>query len=194
MTTRHPPASLVLFARGVIACLKTWPVLWVAVQESWGGPKSADKRTWLASEIVDAFEQQEPPPDDQYVEELVLQVMADEFDCVVEDGSGEVISRDIMLLWQESQAGKQDTILKFKEMAAKMEGKRVDAHIMSNENGVEDDGDDDEWEDESRHDDEHMVVDSQDDVPQLIDHQGNQEPDIDKDGFTLVKKKGKGQG
>src|SRR5258708_31815510 len=110
---QRPPASLVLFARGVIARLETWSILRVAVQEGWGGPKSADKRTWLASEIVDAFEQQVPPPDDQYVEEFLLQVMADEFDCIVEDGSGEAVGKDIVQISEESQSGKLDVILKF---------------------------------------------------------------------------------
>jgi pre-rRNA-processing protein TSR2 len=191
-TAQRPPAaaSLVLFARGVIARLKIWPILRIAVQESWGGPKSADKRTWLASEIVDAFEQQEPPPDDQYVEELVLQVMADEFDCVVEDGSGEEVGKDVVQLWQESRTGKQDMVLKFEELAEKMKGKRVDAQITTEEDEVDGDGDDDEWEEGESGDDEEMRLDSRDEVPQLIDRRLNKErPDVDEDGFTLVKRK-----
>ena len=66
-TQKCAPASLVAFARGVIARLAVWPVLRLAVQENWGGPKAEDKRTWLAPEIVDAFETQDPLPDDQYV-------------------------------------------------------------------------------------------------------------------------------
>ncbi|KIL67219.1 hypothetical protein M378DRAFT_191669 [Amanita muscaria Koide BX008] len=183
---QRPPASLVLFARGVIARLETWSILRVAVQEGWGGPNSAEKRTWLASEIVDAFEKQVPPPDDQYVEELLLQVMADEFDCIVEDESGEGVGKDIVQIWEESQSGKQDAILKFEESAGKLKGKKIDAQITSEEN-EEDAGDDDEWEDES--DDEGVRVDE---APQLIDHRTRNEPEVDENGFTLVKRKGRG--
>ncbi|KAF8342412.1 Pre-rRNA-processing protein TSR2-domain-containing protein, partial [Amanita rubescens] len=174
----RPPAPLVVFARGVISRLAVWPVLRVAVQENWGGPKSEDKRTWLASEIVDAFENQNPLPDDQYVEELLLQVMEDEFDCVVEDGSGEDVGRDIVKMWMESQVvdGKRDTIAKFEEMAEKMKGKKVDGE-------GEEDSDDDDWEDE---DEGQMEVDE---VPKLLDRGRKSEPEVDEDGFTLVKGK-----
>jgi pre-rRNA-processing protein TSR2 len=72
-------AISLLFARGVIARLSIWPVLQAAVDSSWGGPKSAQKRTWLASEIVDAFEASVPPgsaeqPDEEYVELTLIQV------------------------------------------------------------------------------------------------------------------------
>ncbi|KIL66528.1 hypothetical protein M378DRAFT_185916 [Amanita muscaria Koide BX008] len=170
--THRRPASLVLFASGVIACLEIWSILRIAVQEGWGGPKSADKRTWLASEIVDTFQQQASPPDDQYVEELLLQVMEDEFDCIVED--------------EKSQSGKKDAILKFEESARKLKGKRIDTQISSEEN--EDVGDDDEWEDESG--DEEMRVDE---APQLSDHCNQNEPQVDENGFVLVKRKGKGR-
>jgi len=160
------------------------------VQENWGGPKSEDKRTWLASEIVDAFENQNPLPDDQYVEELLLQVMEDEFDCVVEDGSGEDVGRHIVKMWMESQAvdGKRDTIAKFEEMAEKMKGKKVSAQITSEENevdgeGEEEDSDDDDWEDE---DEGQMEVDE---VPKRLDLGRKNEPEVDEDGFTLVKGK-----
>ncbi|KAF8623175.1 hypothetical protein AX17_007531 [Amanita inopinata Kibby_2008] len=160
------PSSSVLFARGVLARLNVWPTLRVAVQESWGGPKSADKRTWLASEIVDAFEQQVPAPDDQYVEEMLIQVMEDEFDCVVEDGSGEGVAADIVRMWAESQVGKQETVLKFEELAEKMRGKRIAAEIVTEGNEV-------------------------DEAPQLIDRGPRNQPEVDEDGFTLVKKKGR---
>lgn len=186
---KRPPAPLVIFARGVIARLAVWPILRVAVQENWGGPKSEDKRTWIASEIVDAFENQNPLPDDQYVEELLLQVMEDEFDCVVEDGSGEDVGRDVVKMWMESQAvdGKCDTIAKFEEMAEKLKGKKVSAQITSEENEVEgegeEDSDDDDWEDE---DQGQMEVDE---APKLLDRGRKNEPEVDEDGFTLVKGK-----
>ncbi|KAK2464876.1 hypothetical protein APHAL10511_002952 [Amanita phalloides] len=185
---QRPPAPLVAFARGVIARLAVWPTLRVAVQEKWGGPNSDDKRTWLASEIVDAFERENPSPDDQYVEEMLLQVMADEYDCFVEDGSGEEVGQDIVKMWMESRMGKHDTILKFQDLAEKMKGKKVAAQITVEENDVDgegnDDGDDDEWEDGSN--EGTMEVDE---APTLLGHGHKNEPEVDEDGFSLVKRK-----
>jgi pre-rRNA-processing protein TSR2 len=183
---KRPPASLVAFARGVIARLAVWPILRVAVQENWGGPKAEDKRIWLASEIVDAFETQDPPPDDQYVEEMLLQVMEDEFDCVVEDGSGEDVASDIVKMWVESQMadGKRDTIVKFEELAENLKGKKVSAQITSEENEVDGEGDDDDDDSEDEVDEGGMEVEE---VPKLLDRKN--EPEVDEDGFTLVKGK-----
>ena len=58
-----PSPSLVLFARGVIARLSIWSILTQAIAENWGGPHGLQKRTWLASIIVDAFEEH---PADQH--------------------------------------------------------------------------------------------------------------------------------
>lgn len=166
--------------------MAVWPILRVAVQENWGGPKADDKRTWLASEIVDAFETQDPPPDDQYVEEMLLQVIEDEFDCVVEDGSGEDVASDIVKMWVESQMadGKHDTIVKFEELAEKLKGKKVSAQITSEEN--EGDGDDSDDDDGDSEDEVDVEVE---DLPKLLDRGHNNEPEVDEDGFTLVKGK-----
>lgn len=188
-TQKRPPASLVAFAQGVIARLAVWPVLRVAVQENWGGPKAEDKRTWLASEIVDAFETQDPSPDDQYVEEMLLQVMEDGFDCVVEDGSGEDVASDIVKMWMESQMvdGKCDTIVKFVEFSEKLKGKKVSAQITSEVNEVDGEGDDDDdGGSEDEVDEEGMEVEE---VPKLLDRGHKNGPEVDEDGFTLVKGK-----
>lgn len=181
-----PPPSSVLFARGVIARLAIWTILRIAVQEGWGGGGAAAKRTWIASVIVDAFEEQTPTPDDQYIEEMLLQIMADEFEAVLEDDSAESVAQDIVRLWQETRIGKQDFLLKFEELADKMKGKKVDAQMVVSNEG-------EEWED----DDEGSDADDDEEAPQLLQHPPppppKNEPEVDEDGFTLVKGKGKGR-
>jgi pre-rRNA-processing protein TSR2 len=176
-----PPPSSVLFARGVIARLAIWSTLRIAVQENWGGPDAAAKRTWLASEIVDAFEEQATTPDDQYIEELLLQVMADEFEAVVEDGSAESVAKDIVQIWDETRVGRQELVRKFEELAEKTRGKKANAQekVVSDEEG--------EWEDEEGEDDD----ESDEEVPQLLQHPppAPREPEVDEDGFTMVKGK-----
>jgi len=176
-----PTPSAILFARGIIARLAIWTTLRIAIQENWGGPHGPAKRTWLASAIVDAFEDDAiPTPDEQYIEEMLVQVMEDEFETVVEDGSAESVSRDIIGLWEEIQCGKTDLVLKFEDLADKARGKRPNAQ----ERVVSDDEDDD-WEDEDDGSSENM-----EEVPELVDRSENsREPKVDEDGFTLVQSK-----
>ncbi|KAG6841807.1 hypothetical protein C0991_006691 [Blastosporella zonata] len=175
-----PPPSSVLFARGVIARLAIWYTLRIAVQEGWGGPGAAEKRTWLASVIVDTFEEQSQTPDDQYIEELLLQIMSDEYEAVIEDGSAESVAQDIVRIWEETRVGKADGVAKFEELAEKVKGKKAEAQQAPQ-------NEDDEWEDEDEGSDED---EDEDEAPQLLQPppQPRNEPEIDEDGFTLVKK------
>ncbi|KAF7965773.1 hypothetical protein HWV62_41968 [Athelia sp. TMB] len=169
---------------GVIARLSYWPALRIAVDQNWGGPDSAQKRTWIASEIVDAFEEQNPVPDDQYIEEMLLQIMEDEFSANLEDGSGETVAKDIVLLWESAQGGKSDVMARFEEQAEKLKGKKPQVQEEIGSGSDSDDEDDD------------MDQGSDEEAPELLDHSEKptkQEPQIDEDGFTLVPSKGKGR-
>lgn len=181
-----PATSSVLFARGVIARLAIWPTLRVAIQENWGGPHGLQKRTWVASEIVDAFEREAETPDDQYVEEMLLQILEDEFEASLEDGSGEIVAKDIVKIWEETRLRQQILVLKFEEMAEQIKDKKVQATI--------DQGTAEEWsesDEDGSSDDEHTDADN---APQLVDRRipkERQGPAVDDDGFTLVKGKSK---
>ena len=181
----YPPASSVLFARGVIARLAIWATLRIAVKENWGGPGASSKRTWLASIIVDAFEEQKPIPDDQYIEELLLQVMSDEFETVIEDGSAEAVAVDIVRLWDETQIGKGDLVVNYEELAEKVRGKMPDVHEQ-----VVSDDDDDDWDDDEEEGDEE---DEREEAPRLVERPVSKhiikQPEIDEQGFTMVKGK-----
>jgi len=185
-TSESPPsATSILFARGVIARLAIWATLRIAMQENWGGPHGPAKRTWLASSVVDSFENQiTNPPDDIYIEELLLQIMADEFDTIVDDDSTEMVARDIVKLWEETQAGKVELVIRFEELAEKTSGKRVSVQekvVSDDENG--------EWEDDEMAED----TDEEEEVPQLLNRTESsttpKESLIDQDGFTLVQSK-----
>ncbi|KAL2017163.1 hypothetical protein VTK56DRAFT_2532 [Thermocarpiscus australiensis] len=43
------------FEQGVALALHLWPALTLAVQNSWGGPDSSDKRDWFAGAVVELF-------------------------------------------------------------------------------------------------------------------------------------------
>ncbi|KAH7873307.1 Pre-rRNA-processing protein TSR2-domain-containing protein, partial [Lentinula edodes] len=202
-----PSPSLVLFARGVIARLALWETLTLAVQESWGGPGAKEKRTWMAGVVVDMFEEKQSKtnsasssnvdsrvePED--IEDTLLQIMADEFEVHVEDGSAETLGKDIVQLWDaiiNSASPSSTTIThsegekKVQEWESRVEsakGRKIQAHYQE---AVEEDGD---WEDDdSEGDDEdgdHPM--DEDEVPHLIDsNRGQRKPEVDEDGFTLV--------
>ena len=181
-----PAASSVLFARGVIARLAIWATLRIAVQENWGGAHGSEKRTWLASVIVDAFEEQVPTPDDQYIEEMLLQVMADEFEAVVEDGSAESVAQDIVKIWDQTRIGKDDLTKKFEELAEKVKGKKASAQ----EKVVSDGEDEGDWEGEEGDEEDEM---EEDEAPQLMQPppEERKKEGPDEDGFTVVRGKGK---
>ncbi|THH32149.1 hypothetical protein EUX98_g2022 [Antrodiella citrinella] len=176
-----PPSTSVLFARGVLACLAIWPALRVAVDQRWGGPDSASKSTWLAGVIVDAFEEQDSAPDVPYIELTLLQVMEDEFDCVLEDGSAEDVAREIVALWKSAQEGNVEAVTAIEAKADTLKGKKVQMEEAP--------GDQSDWEDDS---DEEMDSEEEE-APALVDtaKPSHDEPEIDEDGFTLVKGKNK---
>ncbi|KAI0269366.1 Pre-rRNA-processing protein TSR2-domain-containing protein [Gloeopeniophorella convolvens] len=136
-----PDTTLVLFARGVIARLELWPALRVAVEQGWGGPASREKQRWLAGVLVDAFEAA-PAPDAGYVAEMLAQVLEDEFDAAVEDGSVEAVAADVVALWGAGEGA----VREWERRAEGARGKVVQVHEVA--------GDDEEWEDEEEEEEE----------------------------------------
>ena len=210
ISTAPPPApnpDLILFARGVIARLELWPALRIAIEQGWGtgggGPSSREKRLWLASEIVEAFENNTstststnkksdltmtttttttpPPPDAGYIALMLAQVLEDEFDATFEDGSVEAVAEDIVALWGAGE----DVVGMWERKAEGVRGKKVDVR-------EEVESDEDEWEDEESGEEGEEVA------PQLVPAAAAAaevqrparptKPIIDEDGFTLVQK------
>ncbi|EJD00778.1 uncharacterized protein FOMMEDRAFT_125191 [Fomitiporia mediterranea MF3/22] len=186
-----PDPLLVLFARGVIARLGTWHALRLAIDQSWGGPESTQKQTWMASVIVDEFDpsQSLETPDAPYVEEMLLQIMDDEFDVILEDGSSEAVARDIVSLWEmrEAEPRMKAAVELWEEQVNKARGKKV-PHQEVVDSNAEVDGSGSEWED----DDE--AESDGDEVPPLLQprtQKSREEPEVDDEGFTRVTSKRK---
>jgi len=196
---QQPDPTLIFFARGVIARLEVWPALRVAVEQGWGGPSSREKRRWLASEIVDAFDgdDDEPPSADMNMDAhahgkkkkstldaedvalMLAQALEDEFDASFEDGSIEGVAADIVALWGAGE----DVVREWERKAEGVRGKKVDVQEVVD--------DEDEWEDESGEDEDEDA----DGAPQLmpadvaqVQRPAKPKPVIDDDGFTLVQK------
>ena len=133
----------------------------------------------MAGVIVDAFDPSQQSngdgdPDDIYVEEQLLQMMNDEFDVVLEDGSAEAVARDIVRLWtrlnSSSNEGEKaaETIRDWEAQVAKTRGKAVQAVIQEGIEEVDAEGDE-EWEDDDENEEGAAMEVDEDEAPQLVD-------------------------
>ena len=78
--------------------LWSWPALTLSIQNAWGGSAQAsnDKREWFAGAVSELLTSNPPQlADVGDLEEVLLQVMIDEFEVVVDDGSAEDMARAI---------------------------------------------------------------------------------------------------
>ncbi|KAK4684131.1 pre-rRNA-processing protein TSR2, partial [Tremellales sp. Uapishka_1] len=194
--------TILFFARGLLSLLDLWPALTIAVREQWGGAQSAEKKTWLASTIIDEFESRatfladgttvdpatatDPPLDLDDLIELLNQMMSDEFDANIEDGSIDLVAGDIVRLWRDilaSEMGADGVVAALERKAEEVRGKGVRATQGGDLVDVES-------ESESGSGDEMEV----DEAPQLVERKEREEPEVDDEGFTMVKGKGKGKG
>ncbi|KAH7930364.1 hypothetical protein BV22DRAFT_1028600 [Leucogyrophana mollusca] len=199
-----PSQTSVLFARGVLARLAIWPALRLAVHQNWGGPESAQKQRWLAGVIVDEFEASipsaaapsnltpasvQPTPDEEYVETLLLQILDDEFEVALEDGSAADVATDIVKLWAEASGGGGELLRRFEDQADRLRGK-VPQYEVGAGSGSDWEDEDDSGSGESDGD-EAEGGEGEEIVPRLLNHRTREEPEVDEDGFTTVKKKGR---
>jgi len=77
------------FTHAAALIIHSWTALDIAVQNEWAGPESSNIRDWLGGVIVDLFPF---PPGDKTVEakdveEILSQVVEDEFELRLEDDS-----------------------------------------------------------------------------------------------------------
>jgi len=170
-----PSSTSLSFAKGVVARLALWPALQIAVQNGWGGPDSAQKRMWIASVIVDTFEEQPTPPDAEYIEEMLLQIMDDEFETIVEDGSSESVAKDITNLWKDIHLGDLTGLHRLEQQANAVSNRPILAQAGP-PGGLDTDSDEEEGDWESDNEDGYGSGRVQDIQP----------PKVDEDGFTTV--------
>lgn len=199
--TADTSTLILLFARGVIATLDLWPALTIAVNEQWGGRSSAEKRTWMASILIDEFESrfspaspEELPLDEDEIADLLQQIMSDEFDANIEDGSLEAVASDVVKLWRAlmEDVGKAEGVVQEMESrAAKAQkGAGLQATKGQGTEGMSSDEDDsgsDSGDGEDGDEGEDDPMDGEE-APQLVERQ---EKVVDEDGFELVQKKGR---
>ncbi|EEP76455.1 conserved hypothetical protein [Uncinocarpus reesii 1704] len=177
-TSLSPSAQLDL---AITLALHNWPVLSLAVQSSWGGPTSADKRDWLCAAIAELFTDR-PDTDAGDLEEVLLQVMNDEFDVVVDDESAGDVADRIIDLKGKIDKGDLEMVNKLWEDWKQREGKASSVGLFKR---VETNDEDQETDEDEEEDGEDEDVEMED-APATRPPREVIEPEVDEDGFTKV--------
>ncbi|KAI1608826.1 Pre-rRNA-processing protein TSR2-domain-containing protein [Exophiala viscosa] len=176
--------------------LWSWPALTLAIQNAWGGSAqvSNDKRDWFAGAVSDLLTSTPPQLEDVGdLEEVLLQVMVDEFEIVVDDESAEEVARNIWAgltkLKGGDASGLEELYSRWQEKQKKG-GEKVVGIVRGEDKEAEDtdwDEDDDEGEEWNGFSDRADV--DMDDAPPLVDASKPKqklEPEVDDEGFTKV--------
>ncbi|KAJ5173171.1 hypothetical protein N7492_005764 [Penicillium capsulatum] len=179
--TVAPPATdaTSYFDLAITLALNNWPALTLAVQSNWGGPTSGDKRDWLCGAISEMMADR-PETDAEDLEDVLIQVMNDEFDVVIDDESAGNVALEIMELKAQTLRGEFATIQSMWEAWQRKTQQKSASMFKQVESREEDQETDEEIEDDSG--DMEM-----DDAPALVRAPREKvEPEIDDDGFTKV--------
>lgn len=170
---------------GITLALNNWPALTLAVQSNWGGPKSADKRDWLCGAISEMLNDR-PETDAEDLEDVLIQVMNDEFDVVVDDESAAAVATQIMDMKAQTGRGEFTGIQEmWEDWQRKSQQKSAAAGLFKKVEAKDEDQETDDEVDEEDAGDVEM-----DDAPALVRAPREKvEPEVDEDGFTMVKKK-----
>ncbi|RAH42463.1 uncharacterized protein BO95DRAFT_446029 [Aspergillus brunneoviolaceus CBS 621.78] len=186
--TATPPAGTNYLDLGITLALHNWPALTLAVQSLWGGPTSADKRDWLCGAISEMLATR-PETDSYDLEDVLVQVMTDEFDVDVDDESAAAVADQIMEMKAQTERGEYAAIQHMWEVYQRKGGQNQAAAGIQRAAAAGPDGEEDSDEDEDDEDeDEAMDVDMDDAAaPALVRAPREKvEPEVDDDGFTTV--------
>ncbi|OCT54191.1 Pre-rRNA-processing protein TSR2 [Cladophialophora carrionii] len=187
--------------------LWSWPALTLAIQNNWGGSAqvSMDKRDWLAGAVSELLTSTPPQlADVGDLEEVLLQVMTDEFEVVVDDDSAEEVARGIWSgcakLVDGDTSGLQALYEKWQDRQKKGGEPKVEIVRAEDKEGEETDWDDEDEDDDDENDWKADRPDvNMDEAPPLVDidwmpkkaSRNKPEPEIDEEGFTKVVGKNK---
>ncbi|XP_051525173.1 pre-rRNA-processing protein TSR2 homolog [Myxocyprinus asiaticus] len=136
-----------LFIAAIRAVLETWPVLQIAVDNGFGGAYSQQKAEWMVDALQQYFNDNDDLQQDE-VEDFISELMNNEFDTVVDDGSLPQVAQKVCLMYQQCQQGElaevreQISLLAQKKSAgrAKVTPADDDEEESENEEAMECDG------------------------------------------------------
>lgn len=96
-----------IFRRAVDYILTEWPSLNLAIENGMGGYQALEKRVWMCKTIVEVMLKEKDVDLEDYLAELVNQ----EFDTLIEDGSLEYNTKWIEKFYKDCLQGKDQEVL-----------------------------------------------------------------------------------
>ncbi|XP_003420417.2 pre-rRNA-processing protein TSR2 homolog [Loxodonta africana] len=178
-----------LFGAGVRAALEAWPALQIAVENGFGGVHSQEKAEWLGDAVQEYFSRNADLELDE-VEDFLGELMTNEFDTVVEDGSLPQVSQQLQTMFHHFQRGDGAAL---REMASHITQRkcRVTATALTTARETDEDEDDaDSMEEmEVTATNGGATTDGVCPQPEPSDLDSQKEEDIVEDGWTIVRRK-----
>ncbi|GES63716.1 pre-rRNA processing protein [Aspergillus terreus] len=180
---QQPTTAAAYLDLGITLAINDWPAMNLAVQSNWGGPTSADKRDWLCGAISDMLSDR-PETDAEDLEDVLIQVMNDEFDVVVDDESAAPVAAQIMEIRGLAARGEFAPIQAMWE--AWQQKSQQKGNAVAGFRRVEDQEESGDDDDDEEDDDEDVDMDMGE-APALVRAPKEKaEPEVDEDGFTKV--------
>lgn len=174
--------------------LWSWPALSFAIANAFGGSPeiSVEKREWLAGAISELLISTPPQLHEVAdLEEVLLQVMNDEFEVVVDDGSAAETAQQMWSGCEKLAKGDttelESAYAKYLEKQKSGQKEQLKFVQGNDEEGEETDWDDEEGEFNGFDDDDVQM----NNTPQLVQKKEKPAPEVDEDGFTTVVSKKK---
>lgn len=180
--TAQIPAKIDLL---ISLTLHSWPALTLAIQNNWGGPASTDKRDWFCGAISDLLSTNQIADADD-LEEVLVQVMLDEFEVVVDDETPAEVAGRIMKGREKVMKGEFGEVDGLWEAWREKQAKGGQEKVLF-KRGEDMEEEDTDW-DEDDDDDDGDEDEEMGEAPQLVEKPKKEkvEPEVDEEGFTKV--------
>src|SRR5699024_1058614 len=92
--------------------IQHWPSFQIAISNGMGGPNTEEKVNWMCCMVVELFNDN---PDGSIQTDDVLEYISDvinnEFDTIIEDGSAEMVCSSIVAYYNHILSGNKDFVL-----------------------------------------------------------------------------------
>ncbi|KAI8056029.1 Pre-rRNA-processing protein TSR2-domain-containing protein [Syncephalis plumigaleata] len=146
----HPNKAA--FIEGVALALESWTALSLAIDNDWSNDGlGEEKRPWMCDILVDYFGQRAQRVEPEDVEDILLQIMQDEFNTMLEDGSAYELSKQLVTMYREVIRGNHRLV---EQLRVKAEQRRQQPSWMATQSRQESTNEQDNDSDEDEDDDE----------------------------------------
>lgn len=194
-----------LLQEGIREALENWAVLQIAVDSGFGGAYSQQKAEWMVGAVAEYFHSNADL--EQYeVEDFLSELMNNEFDTLVEDGSLPEVAQQLCTFHRQCQRGEVAAI---QERLAQLRQRKTHVRVSAVQ-GQTPGQEEDDSEEEEEDDEEEQAMDCEE--PPILVHVSSPEvtssghpeatPQVDTtatdfheeeaaDGWTVVRRKKK---